>query len=357
LTRQKLKLGTTLGDAMKFATGKFWNILGMTWPSFLVLIAVLLGGIFWILDLDMQELVGLGTTLEEAAFPSMERDDADAPIHEPSEAEGSGDEGDVPKPDADKQTDKEGQLDDDLGELNPFESLPPETLRRAIIAAPLLFIAVLVLQSVPLVGYTRMQLRGKAPILWPFYFRLGPTEIRLTITLFLISLIILIASVAAMIPVAILIGIASTSQAGGSEPSPGIIAAVIGITLIYMIAFLPWLWSRLALAIPICVNEGELGISRAWQMSSGHGLTLSLSVIIGFIVVLVISTFAQIVIEVLSLPLNMAAGSMPDLELGLTLAVVIPTMLALIALQAFQNAFLYGLFTGAYKHLTAEDQE
>jgi len=339
---------------MNFATGNFWKILGMTWLSFVVLIAVLLGGIFWILNLDLQELVSLGTTLEESVFSTIELEDAETTPHDPPETETAEDSGEAPKPEPDKQSDKDVELSDVFGGLNPFGSLPPETLGRALIAMPFMVFAVLVLQSVPLVGYTRMQLRGKAPILWPFYFRLGPTEIRLTISLFLISLIILIASIAAMIPVGILFAIASANEMNASESNAGIIAAVIGIILVYMLVILPWLWSRLAMAVPICVNEGGLGISRAWQMSSGYGFVLSVSFIIGFIVVLVISTFAQIVIELVSLPLNMAAGSMPNLELGLTLAVVVPTMLALIALQAFQNAFLYGLFTGAYKKLTAE---
>lgn len=341
---QKIKIGTTLGDAMNFTLGNFAKIFGMTWLSVVVIIVVALGGIFWILGFDTELLAEIGATFESSEFPySWEGIE--------TEATGSnGETGEAGKPDNDKQSPEDAAeaevLFPDLTKI--LEGIDPV---RMLIGFPAIVLALLVLQSVPIVGYTRMQLRGKAPFLWPFYFRLGPTEIRLTITLFLVSLIMVVAVLMAMVPLFVIFGTSQAAIETSEELDPNLVVALIVGAFLFFLVFIPWLWSRLAMAVPICVKEGGLGIRRAWRRSSGHGFTLTVSFIVGLLLVVAVSIVAQIVISIVTLPFEMAGEAILELELAMILIIGAPTLIALVAIQAFQNAFLYGLFTGAYKRL------
>lgn len=360
----KVKIGTTLGDAMNFTIGNFAKLFFMAWLPMVFMVALLVSGVFWIMEIDQKSIEELGAIFsggmleadpapDDSAPDTAKQSDAapggKAPADEPAPKPA---EDDPSSQDAAPPNDPSAEEFEDLQELAElFAVFDPV---RLAIALPLMLIGAMILQAVPLVGYTRMQLRGKAPFLWPFYFRLGPTEVRLAVTLFLITILVFVAFFLILLPL-MLLGPVLIAANGGESADSAIYAGWVIVAIVLAIfVIVPWLWSRLALAVPICVNEGGLGIARAWRMSSGRGFALTVSFVIGFIVVIVITSFAQIVIELLSLPLSMAANSNSDYEMPIAVAMFFPLMIALIAMQTFQNAFLYGLFTSAYKTLNTE---
>ncbi len=350
MSKRKIGIGTTLGDAMNFAVGNIVKVIGMTWLPMVVMIGVLVGGFIWTFEMDLEQLEDIADAVEasEILLPWQVPAPGDDVQTEPATG-GAG--RDAAKPTGGGQTAKPS--DQELLEAL-FEGLPPVNPSRLLIAIPLGVFALLVLQTIPIVGYTRMQLRGKAPILWPFYFRLGPTEIRLTITLLLISILVTFAALAVILPSVLIFGGATGMQVGAEQIDPETALLVIPAAVLIALVFFSWLLARMCLAVPIAVNDGGIGIARGWRASKGHGFSLTISVMVAFLVIIAVSVLVQIVFSVVTLPFSLASEAASEPRRALTTVVVIvgiATALLTIALQGFQNAFFYGLFTSAYKQL------
>jgi hypothetical protein len=88
-----------------------------------------------------------------------------------------------------------------------------------------------------------------------------------------VTILLIIAIVAAMFGLGIVIGILGAAKAG----------AVAGIVSLVFMALMIWVFLRLSLVLPVAAVESNLGVERSWSLMKGNSLRMLLAILIVFI--------------------------------------------------------------------------
>jgi hypothetical protein len=184
--------------------------------------------------------------------------------------------------------------------------------------------------------------------------RFGRDEIRLTLVWLLQALLLLVMSIAAIIPVFLL----STLMPKHNAVATGTVGTIgaLGILLVWIALLV-----RLSLVAPIALAEGRWSLSAAWRMTRGHFwkiLAVHLPVLFGVgLVFSVSSTLYSLLLAAMHIDFSPAIGShgrslaevFSPVRLGLTLVTAI--------LGAAAAAVLYAPAAAIYRDLKADDPD
>jgi hypothetical protein len=88
-----------------------------------------------------------------------------------------------------------------------------------------------------------------------------------------VTILLIIAFVAAMFGVGIVMGILGAAGAG----------AVAGILALVLVVVLIWVMLRLSLVLPVAAVESNLGVERSWSLMKGNSLRMLFAILLTFI--------------------------------------------------------------------------
>jgi hypothetical protein len=256
-----------------------------------------------------------------------------------------------------------------------FENLPvqtgdPEEAFKAIFESPgfmtfyaltstLLPLLVSLVLSCVYVAVTRAStLAAYEPPNLPFYFTLGPREIRYFVARLLYVVLIILVTIAVVAAGAGVAAIA-VGGVGAAEDQAKALVIAPAIALGVMLA-LVWLWVvlRFLPVLPIAAVENRIAFGDAWKMTKGNFWRILLSgamfvaMLQGliFVFILAIAVPAAIVLGVVAIFSAGIVGPAAFALMGLLVVVLIPGIIALaafgLAAQAAYPARLYAYLSG-----------
>lgn len=114
------------------------------------------------------------------------------------------------------------------------------------------------------------------------YLRLGTAEMFLFLLAIGAYFALFIGILIAFVPGALIVGIAFAAHAPGLGALLGVVAAIAAVV------FLIWVLFRLALVIPMTVQDGRFHLFDAWSLTRGHAGALFLVGLCMFVILLVI---------------------------------------------------------------------
>lgn len=150
----------------------------------------------------------------------------------------------------------------------------PTRMMETVPIQYLLGIAQYVAGIIALVALLRVVISGdRKPGLF-VYFWFGGAELRIIA----VTILLLIASVAAFIGGAIVIGVLGALAA--AVPVLGLLLALACIALVFVVL---WITLRLSLISPVIVTESGLGVERSWALMKGNALRMFLILLVTFV--------------------------------------------------------------------------
>lgn len=200
-------------------------------------------------------------------------------------------------------------------------------------------------------AYSRMMVNGDH-YTGLIYFQFGAREFSVGTTYVLVMILSMIVITIVVIPVAIVAGLLAAVFAENSAALTGVVVfAVMVATFIFMI----YLLARLSLALPISAIEGGTPIGKAWQLSKGNGASLTLALILGYILLFVFWVLAFLAFSLFAGVVGLALGAIsPQLSLIVTGVI---GLLGYVVMVCIGNAYFIGIFASAYMQLNAGDNE
>ncbi len=171
----------------------------------------------------------------------------------------------------------------------------------------------------------------------PFYFALGPRELRYFVTQFLYGLLIAVTGVIMFVFVAGAIGLTAVASEAVDGQAKALIIAPGALLAIWI--FIVWLWVvlRLLPVLPIAAVENRISFGDAWAMTKGNfwrllvSGALFLSILQGVVFILFILFFipAAIVIALLAVAGFGVIGPAAFILFAFLALLLIPAIIAL----------------------------
>jgi len=161
-----------------------------------------------------------------------------------------------------------------LGAAVDMTAMDSETDPAAVFAAMgpmfkymgLLYLAMAILYPIMIAGNLKYIIRGQELRL-PFYLRFGLDEFRILITVILLFIMIVLATVAGELAIVVL----TIVSALGSKAIGGAIMLIA--VLVFAIALI-WFLLRMSLALPAAIGARKIGISESWRLTKGNAWRL-----------------------------------------------------------------------------------
>ncbi len=218
----------------------------------------------------------------------------------------------------------------------------------------LLFLVVgLAGSAIPMTAYSRMIVNGDR-YRGLIYFQFGGREVSVAITYFAVTVLVTIIYIAAVLVAGIVVGIVGAIAAAAlGDAGTAVLGLLIIGTVIVAMIFMLWLFARLLIAIPASAIEGGAPIGKAWTMTKGHGATLTLALLLGYILLIFVWIVFFVALDYVVDAISMVLGD-PGSQLGMYVTMALGAV-AYVAMVCVGNAFFIGLFAGPYKRLTAGD--
>jgi len=197
--------------------------------------------------------------------------------------------------------------------------------------------------AIPMTAFIRMLALGET-FHGLVYFRLGRRELNVAISYFLAALI----ATSAIMIVSTAIALISAMIFGGAGGGLIAVLLILGSLIVFF-----WVFARLVIAVPAAALDGGVSLMQTWAATRGYGGKIASILVVGYLMLLVISTVTMFILAGAT---NLVDGVL--VSMGSNLSAYFSGgiwFVGYLAVTSISNAFFVSLFTVPYMTLKAQN--